>query len=151
MRAQPNQMSESRHSRRFVPMASASAEGQLSDLLDPDQLVRGVPLADVLHLGRHEHELASRSQTSIYRGGHTNESHHPPPPIVNRNPVALAAATRSSRANVNPSVRLSRSAFLPNSMIKSRTSSSPDERLSQALYPGAREAREAAKADSTFF
>jgi len=29
MRAPPNQMSESRHSHRFVPLASASAEGQL--------------------------------------------------------------------------------------------------------------------------
>jgi hypothetical protein len=47
MRALPNQMSESRHSRRFVPMASASAEGQPSDLLDPDQLVRGVPFPDL--------------------------------------------------------------------------------------------------------
>ena len=47
MRALPNQMPESRHSHRFGPMASASAEGQLSDLLDPDQLVQGVPLADL--------------------------------------------------------------------------------------------------------
>ncbi len=39
MSALPNQMSGSRHSRRFAPIASASAEGQLSDLLDPDQLV----------------------------------------------------------------------------------------------------------------
>jgi hypothetical protein len=46
MPALPNQMSESRHSHRFVPLASASAEGQLSDLLDPDQRVRGVPSAD---------------------------------------------------------------------------------------------------------
>lgn len=46
------------------------------------------------------------------------------------------------------SVRASHNAFLPNSMISSRTSSSPDECLPQASYPGA---REAAKADSTFF
>jgi len=35
------------HSRRFVPMASASAEGQLSDLLDPDKLVSWVPEAAI--------------------------------------------------------------------------------------------------------
>jgi len=31
-----------------VPIASASAEGQLSDLLDPDKLVSWVPLTDLL-------------------------------------------------------------------------------------------------------
>jgi hypothetical protein len=43
MRALPNQMLERVTSRRFVTVASVSAEGQLSDVLDPDQFVRGVP------------------------------------------------------------------------------------------------------------
>jgi hypothetical protein len=47
MRALPSQMLERATSRRFVPVASVSAEGQLSDVLDPDQLVRGVPKADL--------------------------------------------------------------------------------------------------------
>jgi hypothetical protein len=48
MRALPNQMIERVTSRRFVPVASVSAEGQLSDVLDPDQLVRGVPIPDLM-------------------------------------------------------------------------------------------------------
>jgi hypothetical protein len=47
MRALPSQMLERVTSRRFVPVASMSAESQLSDVLDPDQLVRGVPEPDL--------------------------------------------------------------------------------------------------------
>ena len=36
------------YSHRLVPIARASAEGQLSDLLDPDKLVSWVPLPDIL-------------------------------------------------------------------------------------------------------
>jgi hypothetical protein len=56
MRGLPHQMLERVTSRRFVPVASVSAEGQLSDLLDPDQLVRGVPQADFgNYQGKHLH------------------------------------------------------------------------------------------------
>jgi hypothetical protein len=47
MRALPSQMLDRVTSRRFVPVASVSAEGQLSDVLDPDQLVRGLPEPDI--------------------------------------------------------------------------------------------------------
>src|SRR5438045_5611555 len=46
-------------------------------------------------LGPHEHESASsKSNFRLSRGRHTNGTHHPPPSIVNRKPVAIAAAIR---------------------------------------------------------
>jgi hypothetical protein len=60
MRALPNQMLERVTSRRFVPVASVSAEGQLSDVLDPDQLVREVPEAEI-----EKRQRANRSSISI--------------------------------------------------------------------------------------
>jgi hypothetical protein len=49
-------MSQLGYSRRFVPVASVSAEGQLSDLLDPGQLVR-VPRSNILHASANGVEL----------------------------------------------------------------------------------------------
>jgi hypothetical protein len=39
MRALPNQMSEARHPRQFVPWQACPLKANFSDLLDSDQLV----------------------------------------------------------------------------------------------------------------
>jgi hypothetical protein len=116
MRALPNQIVRSRYSRRLVPTASASAEGQLSDLLDPDQLVSWVPIADIPrtspdHRGR---ALANVAQIEPRYGSSPIPDRGPSRPIGRRG-VANGPSHR-----ISARLRDLRSRYAPGSRTRNR-------------------------------